>query len=196
VKQNRRTRTEEEIEVGSRLRHMLDEPDTRRAPVRAELVAALEHMEIAHPKKTTKEELLHRVVELLNLPLSRRDAAGRSGDTDDNDSCDTGDQLMSSDDDDDDDEGGDVLCLDGSFDESDTDDQQPESAAAGGAGAAGGASPSPQAHTSTSVSIDVDYVWIHDLLDERTPASASWYTECHAAATKLRRSSYLDEEGE
>jgi hypothetical protein len=89
------------------------------------------------------------------LPLWRRDAAGRSGDTDDNDSCDTGDQLMSSDDDDD--EGGELsFASDGSFDESDTHDQQPESAAAGGAGAAGGASPSPQAHTSTSVSIDVD----------------------------------------
>jgi len=47
--------------------------------------------------------------------------------------------------------------------------------------------------TSTSVSIDV---WIHDLLDERTSASASWYNECHAAATKLCKSADLDEEGE
>ena len=51
-------------------------------------------------------------------------------------------------------------------------------------------------HTSTRVPIDVDYVWIHDLLDERTSASASWYNECHAAATKLCKSADLDEEGE
>jgi len=81
----------------------------------------------------------------------------------------------------------------GSFDESDTDDQEPESPSAG---VAGGASPSPGAHTSTRVPIDVDYVWIHDLLEERTPASAAWYDECHAAAKKLRKSADLDEEGE
>ena len=51
AKQNRRTRTDEEKAVGSRLRHMLDEPDTRCAPVRAELVAALEHMEVTPPQK-------------------------------------------------------------------------------------------------------------------------------------------------
>lgn len=192
VKQNRRTRTEQEIEVGSRLRHMLDEPDTRRAPVRAELVAYLEQMEVTHSKKATKEELLQRVADLLNLPLStRRDAAGPSGDTDDNHGCDgRGDQLMSADDDDD--ESGGVLYLDGDSDDPDTNDQEPESA---GAGVAGGASPSPRADTSGTVAIETDYPLILDVIDQRTPGSAVWYDECYAAATKLPRSSGQDEEG-
>ena len=55
VKQNRRTRTEEEIEVSSRLRHMLDEPDTRRAPVRVGRLVPPLNMKITHPKKQSRK---------------------------------------------------------------------------------------------------------------------------------------------
>jgi hypothetical protein len=47
-----------------------------------------------------------------------------------------------------------------------------------------------------SVTIEPDYAQILDVIDRRTPSSASRYNECHAAAKKLRKSSDLDEEGE
>ena len=74
-----------------------------------------------------------------------------------------------------------------------TNDQEPELTAAG---AAGGASPSPWAPTSTSVTIDPADAQIVDEIDRRTPASASWYNECCAAAMKRLKSSDLDEEGD
>jgi hypothetical protein len=138
-------------------------------------------MEVTHPKKVTKEELLQRAAEPLNLPLStRRDATEPSRDTDDHHSGDgRDDHLMNSNDDDD--EGGDVLYFDGDSDDYDTDDE-PEST---GAGAAGGASPSPWVHTSGTVAIEPDYPLILDVIDQRTPAGAAWYDECYAVVMKL-----------